>query len=306
MKLKQANTLFILACLLAFFVSCQDSEKSNLSLLSNQTPTDTALIFAQGVVSTDLLEASITFNPEMSELFFARRKPEESHNIYTSKLVDGKWSKPELVFFSMNKEYLDFHPRINPKGDLLFFGSTRPLNDSTESSGLHQWYIQKNGNGWAPPIPMEKPFVDRYMMCTTPSDNDNLYFTSNEKEANPQDAGIYYAINRGDEYAAIERMDNKINIPGNWTAHPYIAPDESYIIYDSERPSGFGDCDLYISFNENGVWTKSYNLGPKINTELCEGAATVSPDGKYLFFRRDGDIYWIDFLSIKEQIKNGQ
>ena len=43
------------------------------------------------------------------------------------KLVDGKWSEPELAFFSTDKGW-DFEPHISPKGDMLYFGSTRPLN----------------------------------------------------------------------------------------------------------------------------------------------------------------------------------
>lgn len=80
--------------------------------------------------------------------------------------------------------------------------------------------------------------------------------------------------------------------------------DESYIIYDGESTSGYGNCDLYISFNKNGTWTEPYNLGPEINTDQCEMTASVSPDGKYLFFHRggedNGDIYWIDFRPTKK------
>jgi len=56
-------------------------------------------------------------------------------------------------------------------------------------------------------------------------------------------------------------------------------------------------------------------LGPKINTKLSEGAATVSPDGKYLFFSRGveevredgskvwtGNLYWVDFIKLKKEI----
>ena len=89
-------------------------------------------------------------------------------------------------------------------------------------------------------------------------------------------------------------------------AHPYIAPDESYVIFDGIRPSGYGDCDLYISFNKNGIWTEAYNLGSKINSEMCEMTPSVSPDGKHLFFHRGedvkGDIYWVDFIQLKKEL----
>ncbi len=288
-------------------ISCQHSEQSNLTLLSDQIPTDTPLVFGPGIISTDNKEFAITFHPEMDELHFTRRKPEEDNEIYTMKLVEGKWSEPELAFFSPDRGW-DFEPHISPTGDRLYFGSTRPLNDTIEASGMHQWYSEKNESGWGEPVPLEKPFVDRFTMYITSSENGNLYFTSKEKEAEAGDGGIYSAANEAGEYNSIKRMGDEINATGKWIAHPYIAPDESYLIYDGESTSGFGDCDLFISFNKNGTWSESYNLGPEINTDQCEMCASVSPDGKYLFFHRgegdSGDIYWVDFLLLKERIED--
>jgi len=307
-NLKHIKDLLILTFLFSFSACSQESARSNLTLLSDQIPIDTALTFGPGIISTEHShESSITFNSDMSELFFGRRKPKGKNKIYIMKLIDGKWSKPELALFSLNKEYPDYRPRLNPKGDLLYFSSERSLKVATESSGSHQWYIKKNESGWGQPIPIEEPFVDRFIIDLTSSENGNLYFSSNEKDAKPQDEGIYYSINQDGQYTTIERMGKEINFPGNWTCCPYIAPDESYIIYDNPRASGFGGSDLYISFNKNGNWTKSYNLGPKVNTKYGEGIATVSPDGKYLFFYRskvnNGDIYWIDFIQLKKEIR---
>ncbi|NAY91563.1 hypothetical protein GTQ34_06510 [Muricauda sp. JGD-17] len=304
--MKFVKTLSILIFLLVFITSCQDSEKSNLTLLSDQIPTDTALIFGPNVISTDNFEFAITFNPEMDELFFTRRKPEEDNEIYSMKLVDGKWSGPKLAFFSTNTGW-DFEPHINPNGNRLYFGSTRPHKDTLRSRGLYQWYSEKKADGWSQPTPLEKPFADRFVMYLTSSENGNLYFTSEEKGAKIEDGAIYSSINEEGQYRSIKRMGKEINFPGKWIAHPYIAPDESYIIYDGESTSGFGENDLYISFNKNGTWTEAYNLGPEINTDQTEMCASVSPDGKYLFFHRggedNGDIYWIDFRPIKENIK---
>ena len=105
-------------------------------------------VFAPGIVSTDNnKDFAITFSPEMDELFFTRRKPKGNNEIYTMKLVDGKWSNPELAFLATNNGW-DFQPHINPKGDRLYFGSTRPLNDTIKSSGVHEWYSEKNDGEW--------------------------------------------------------------------------------------------------------------------------------------------------------------
>lgn len=93
---------------------------------------------------------------------------------------------------------------------------------------------------------------------------------------------------------------------GKWTAHPFIAPDESYLIWDSERPEGFGNSDLYISFHQaDGSWGPAINMGDNINSDKWDAYASVTPDGKYILFNRgiddDGnvDIYWADATIIE-------
>ena len=79
----------------------------------------------------------------------------------------------------------------------------------------------------------------------------------------------------------------------------FIAPDESYIIFYWYSPTNREGVGLYISFRrENSSWAEGKNMGPLFNapTESCTQAASLSPDGKYLFFLRryDEAIYWVD------------
>jgi Tol biopolymer transport system component len=316
MKKTHFILLFVFGLLL--ITACQEKDKSNLTLLSSQIPTYTPLIFAPGILTSDSHRSgSITFNPDMTELVVNHRDQEDNFNLYTMKLIDGKWSKMELAPFSTNLEYLDFHPRFTTNGNRLYFGCTRPVTDTIKVSNrrgrLPQWYVEKNENGdWNEPILMGQPFIDIYIMGAVPSENDNLYFTSGTRA---DGEGIYYAISQNGHYDSIERMGDAINANGKSIAHPYIAPDESYLIYDSEKATEPNNGDLFISFNQNGTWSESYSLGSEINTKMSEGAGTVSPDGKYLFFSRnekkikeDGSTYWVskmywtDFIKLKKEI----
>ena len=74
-------------------------------------------------------------------------------------------------------------------------------------------------------------------------------------------------------------------------------------MWDSEREGGFGKADSYISFRQqDGSWGAAINLGNKINTDAWDAGASVTPDGKYLFFNRNMgsdnyenvDIFWVD------------
>ena len=109
------------------------------------------------------------------------------------------------------------------------------------------------------------------------------------------------------QYEPPVKLSNEMN-EGKWIAHPYIAPDESYLMWDVVREEGYGQADLYISFKQkDGSWLSPINMGSIINTELQESAPIVTHDGKYLFFTRGdwevkedgsrmyvGKRYWVD------------
>ena len=82
-----------------------------------------------------------------------------------------------------------------------------------------------------------------------------------------------------------------------------VAPDESYLIFDSENRPKTGECRLWTSFQkEGGTWTVPTNMESIIHNKA--GYAMLSPDGKYLFFSAGSDIYWMDAKIIKEIKEN--
>jgi len=84
---------------------------------------------------------------------------------------------------------------------------------------------------------------------------------------------------------------------------PGIAPDESFLVFNSVRPGGLGGTDLYLSLRQSdGTWTTPRNLGPRVNSAYHDFGSYISPDKKYLFFTRSNgwdprkysaDIYWV-------------
>ena len=88
------------------------------------------------------------------------------------------------------------------------------------------------------------------------------------------------------------------------TAHAFVAPDESYIVFDAGRPGGQGgEGDLYVVFrNADGSWSDAVNLGDTINTPGTNFCPMISPDGKYLFYAAGRDIYWVS-AEVIEKLK---
>lgn len=85
---------------------------------------------------------------------------------------------------------------------------------------------------------------------------------------------------------------------------PVISADEKTLIFTSRREGGTGEEsasdgklyeDVYISTNEDGVWSEPKNIGNSINTEAHDATIGLSADGNILYVYRDdngdGNIY---------------
>ncbi len=86
---------------------------------------------------------------------------------------------------------------------------------------------------------------------------------------------------------------------------PLITADGSMMIFTSRRDETTGGQrspqdnqffeDIYISYNNNGVWTKSVNIGKPLNTKDNDATVGLSPDGQRLFTyngkNNGGDIF---------------
>jgi hypothetical protein len=74
-----------------------------------------------------------------------------------------------------------------------------------------------------------------------------------EKGTSALNGDIYRAEQKGDTFVNLTNLPYSINTDYN-DSDPLIAPDESFLIFHSNRAGGFGEHDLYISFNHDGKW----------------------------------------------------
>jgi ankyrin repeat protein len=278
--------------------------------LGQVLPKEKPEIFALGIVSS--LEAehgSVTFTPDGKMMFWSsgfRKSPTEGvFKVYSTKFEEDHWTAPQIAFFAKNLDYQDDIPFVSPGGKRLFFMSTRPLKEGGKGEKENIWFTDKTAEGWSDPKPVSDAVnVMSMHFQFSVSGKGTLYFGSREGSGfGGRD--IYRAVFKNGNYLKPENLGEIINTRSEENA-PFIAPDESYLIFSAEgRPDGLGMADLYISYRDNsGNWTKPVNMNKPINTGAPEGSPMVSPDGKYLFFNsgRNGnyDIYWVDAKIIKD------
>ena len=262
--------------------------------LGQTPPTDTPVVFARGIISDEYCQhGAPSFSPDGNEVFWqTNRRPISKNEKWlnypmTMRRIGDRWTAPE----------------ISPYGNMAVFSPDGKRLYFLAKEGNDYNYIEKQGNSWSQPKSVG--LVSRYpeIKCVTfPSiaRNGTIYFVG-YVSGQWQNAGIYRAELINGDYAKPELLPPSINFPGgirNWV--PFIAPDESYLIFCSTRGLPQNDQgDLHICFRQpDGSWTDPINMGAPINTSQMERFSAVSPDGKYLFFTRDTpgydeDVYWV-------------
>lgn len=289
-KIKLFFSLFLL-----FFIntSAQDINEKSINFpnlkgpyLGQKPPGLIPEKFAPGIISTENYEYGGVFTPDLKEFYYIAN--------------GGQYQKPVFILFqNQNKDGWNKMVLSSSVGQPMFSPDGKTMH-------LGRRYMERTETGWSELKTLNAPFDNQLIMRLSVAINGTYYFDTYVEDN--LEFPIRYSRFIDGNYEEPKALGKTIN-SGIQLNHPFIAPDESYLIWDAKREEGFGDSDLYISFKQqDGSWGNAINLGDIINTEAWEAAATVTPDGKYLFFNRNigsknyenVDIFWVDAQIIEK------
>ena len=253
-------------------------------------------LFAPNLVSKpNRHEFGCTLSKDGSEFYFGVDN-NGVMEIHYSILDEGVWSPQKKLFESDSISFND--PMLSPDQKRLYFISNQAHGEIRIKDDTDIWYVERENKGseWSKPLPLGPAVNSNLNEYYASFTNDGtLYFASRDRsEDAPQYAyDIFRSKYKNGAFQKAKKLPETINT-NRYEADVFIAPDESYMIFCSIRKNGLGQGDLYISFrDETGNWSESVNMGDSINTEKHELCPFVSPDGKYLFYTRNQDIYWV-------------
>lgn len=138
--------------------------------------------------------------------------------------------------------------------------------------------VERTDSGWGVPRSLGEPVINQTVHAPSISSSGTIYAS-----------GIIRLRASEEGYLPAESLSPDIE-----GYSPSVAADESFVVFSARRRDGFGGSDLYVIFAGNdGQWGEPQNLGSAVNTEHVEGSPTLSVDGRYLFFSRREDIWWV-------------
>lgn len=302
-------TLFIALC----SVFSQEETQSNSDFpilkgpyLGQKPPGIIPELFAQGIISNS---RNRCFSKNGDHFCFAHEidKGDKIEYIdYHMQIKNGEWTAPVLLDFNLNVPVK--YPFFHPNGGNIVFGSF--INEEKKKNNDMDICITDYQNGEFSNMKILDSSVNTSAPERHPtiSKDGTIYFYS-IREGGAGGADIYYSEFVNNKYQPAKNIGKNVNTAGG-EYNPFIAPDGSYLMFNSPNRNGIedGHHDIYISFkNEDGSWTETVNAGDKINSPYDDWAAYVTSDGRYLFFTskkrskgNEPDIYWVDAKIIKD------
>jgi hypothetical protein len=283
--MRRSTPIFVLGMLAAAGVGAsRQAPPPALEYLGLARPGSVPQVFAPGVVSTGDAHSRLTFSPDGREIFWTSiERPDFRTRILSVRFSGAIWSLPTPPAFA----------REGQTNGVVFTPDSRRLNFAVRiDGGWSMRYADPAGAGWSEP--RTAAFVPDSSSSFTAGGR--VYYSAT-LATKVWRTGIFSARYSKDGLIDAAPMGPEINVPNGIDYTPYVAPDESYLLFSSNRPAKGDkeDMHLYVSFRaRDGNW-----LPPLRLFDVPGRFPSLSIDGRYLFFcGDDGNFYWVEAKAI--------
>jgi Tol biopolymer transport system component len=240
-----------------------------------------ATMFAPGWTSGQSQDEPPTFSPDGRTLFFQRSDGHVS-TILVSQLIDGRWSAPVVAPFSGTSS--DQFPVMAPDGSYLVFESDRGSDAKERVANL--WRVDKTASGWSAPVRLPDTVnISKRIYGHSVAANGDIYFmSSTEPRGQDPKWRLFHAARIAGGYARAQALPFSDGSTSD--VDPYIAPDQSYLIFSSaKRREPIDHEHLFIVFRQGAEWGPVTPLRYQGDEQAeDDNYSDVSADGKTLYF----------------------
>jgi Tol biopolymer transport system component len=259
-------------------------------------PGSTAQVFALGLICQTgygQWESNGTFSADGTIFCYKQRE-----KVYITENTGRGWTVPKPV---KSMPVNNWSPYLSPDGNSVYF-SLAYLDPSSRFNRFNLFRCHRTAGTWGQAQDLGPPLSSSGAEWGFSIAADNSFYFSSTRMGGRGGDDIWHAPFVGQTWSQAIHL-SALNTSYN-DAGPGIAPDESFMVFNSIKPGGLGGADLYLTLRQpNGTWTTPRNLGPRVNSRYHDFCAHITSDKKYLFFtRRTGgnpsrdaaDIYWVE------------
>jgi len=247
-----------------------------------ETPFNVAEQMRMNTVAHVLREAGADTSPArfpgLRGPYLGQEPPGDTPQPFAVGIVSSIWNLHSAVSFS-------------PEGDLAMWAPMVEIPGEIYSQGGVLVSRRVDGTWTAPQWAEFSGEVDGDVPFIAP-DGSRVFFISTRSldgRSAPSRERIWYTDRSGDGWTSAQAVDPAVNdLPQHWQ---FSVDSRQDLFVSMDLPAGHGGGDLYRSQFVRGTWREPVNLGPPVNTEKDEATPYIAPDGNYLVFQRDGDLF---------------
>jgi len=222
----------------------------------------------------------------------------------------------------INTESSDYSPVIMENDSEIVVTSTRQEATGSQEYGMlggkfsDNFRFKKTKSGWEAVTKdddfsksVNSQFNESAGSFIKINKTEKFYFTrcdEEKMEGNNEifNCGIYVSTLKAGKWQPAVRLNENINMPGQWNGQPCVSADGKIMFFVSKRPGGLGMQDIWYSTCKNeDEWGPAMNLGDKINTLFTDMSPKYLDKEKVLFFSSNGreNFGGLDVFMVKEE-----
>jgi ankyrin repeat protein len=220
--------------------------------------------------------------PVLEGDYLGQKPPAGRSELFAPGIVASIWGLHSTAVFS-------------PDGDEVYWAPMMTYPGETYSRGGLLMMKRVNGR-WTPPgwAPFSGPDFDDDVPFFS-GDGRTVYFVSRRTLPGEEKRGkerIWLARRTPAGWSVPEPLDAGVNAHDmHWE---FSLDSHGNLYFGGQGPDSRGMTDIYLARSQGGKYAAPVNLGEPINSGGSETTPFIAPDGSYLLFSRQYDI-WVSF-----------
>lgn len=227
-------------------------------------------------------DRSATRFPLLEGDYLGQDPPADKPELFAPGIISSVWGLHSTVVFSPDGSEVWWAPMVTYPGEIYSRGGLLMMKRVEGRWTAPAWAPFSGPEGED-----DVPFFS--------GDGNRLYFLSRRPLPDATQGvaeGVWYTDRTATGWSVPQPLDPNVNaVDKHWQ---FWLDREGDLYFAGRPPDSRGMSDIYVARFAGGVYGKPVNLGDPINTAGIDDTPFVAPDGSYLLFSRQFDL-WASF-----------
>ena len=220
--------------------------------------------------------------PVLEGDYLGQTPPGDTPELFRPGIVSSVWGLHSTAVFSPDGNEVYWAPMVTFPGETYSRGGLLTMRRVDGRWTPPAWAAFSGPNGQD-----DVPFFS--------ADGNRMYFISRRPLPGEEQDGeekIWFVDRTEDGWSEPRPLDANVNsVNKHWE---FSLDGEGNVYFAGQPPDSRGGDDIYFARLRDEEYQKPVNLGEPVNSPLGENCPFVAPDGSYLLFSRQDDL-WVSF-----------